>query len=155
MTFKINKWRNSLLLVSHILPVVMLLIFAFSYSFPPKSQIEYGLKVGTLAGCGYTIYRCVFTIWDFRTMLHIDEDGLRIHRHGERNKVPWKSIRRLEYRGNKRIPIFDVLMVHTPSTVLCVGYTFENYRFIWRILRDKLANHNPEAIIDSDIPFKE
>ena len=155
MVFGINKRRNILLLLNHILPIVMLLIFAFSFPFSPKSPIDHGIKVGALAGCGYALYCCVFTIWDFRTTLYIDEEGLHIHRHGEKNRIPWKSIRRLEYRGNKRIPVFNMLMIHTSSAVLRVEYTFENYRLIWRILRDGLLIHNPEAIIDSDIPFEE
>ena len=155
VVFKINKRRNILLLLNHVLPIVILLIFAFSFPFPPKSPIELGIKVGALAGCGYALYCCVFTIWDFRTMLYIDEEGLYIHRHGEKHTIPWKSIRRLQYRGNKRMPMFDVLIVHTSLATFCVEYTFENYRLIWSILRNNLLSHNPEVIIDSDIPFDE
>lgn len=145
--FSINSRKNTILLLVMILILAILII---GIIICEKNNM---LRVtgGGIVGLGGGIYFLTLIIWDFRAEIEIREEGIYSDRRRKKVLIPWRLVRRLEYKGNRHIPISETLVIHTNNGFIYVDYNFQDYLKAWEILIHECEERNKETIIDQKL----
>lgn len=148
MRFGIDKTKHTIMILTSSFILICLCVLAFFFvqkSMPKVIGVLLVVAVFWLFQIGRAIY-------DYKTFIELDDLGLRMFRRGKQYNLRWKDIKRIEYSGVARMPLFDVLVIHTSNEKLYVEYTFSDYRMVWQTIKSHLETHSPDSIIDRDVP---
>lgn len=141
--FRIDKAKNMCLLLVLIFLGIIFIVFVWllDLSLGNKIFISFILFIGD----GYCIFR-IST--DFTALIQINDNGIFYRRYGKEEQVPWKEIKRLEYKGTKRIPISELMIIHATYSTIYVDYNFKDYTTVWRDIVAKCEVHQPDFLMD-------
>ena len=144
MTFRMDKKKNLLVLVTVLFILVMYLVSIV------KGWSQNGHIIGAvLVALGTCV---VFLILDFKKEVTVSEKGLYMRQHIAQYDLTWKRVRPLEYSGKKWAPAFNTMVIHTSTgEKLYVDYTFKDYKKAWLCIAQHYQTYGEQPIIDKEI----
>lgn len=146
MCFFVNKYKQSIVVIIMLLLIAGSIMSLFIIEYSRSIQVSILLSV---------VPYCFFlgeAMYEYKTFIEIDKIGLRMFRRGINYKLLWNEIKRIEYRGSHRIPVFGMLVIHMADRKLYVEANFLEYRKLWKLVVAYYRKYAENALVDIDVP---
>ncbi len=145
MTFRMDKKKNLLVLVTVIFLLVVCLVALYA------GWIELS-RVVRRSITSVLVTAIVLLSLDFKKEVTVSEAGFYMYSRRRQYNLDWKQIRRLEYSGKKWAPAFNTMIIHTSNGhKLYVDYTFKDYKKAWLCIAQHYQTYGEQPIIDKEI----